>query len=87
VFTIPWNAVHVAVESVFTIPWKTCSRSRGIRRSLQQPQPIPALRPIHAALGGEAALRGSALVAITDRLVDSVNTSDAILRQWLPEAA
>jgi hypothetical protein len=31
VFTIPWNAVHVAVESVFTIPWKRCSRSRGIR--------------------------------------------------------
>jgi C-terminal processing protease CtpA/Prc len=31
VFTIPWNAVHVAVESVFTIPWKPCSRSRGIR--------------------------------------------------------
>jgi hypothetical protein len=31
VFTIPWNAVHVAVESVFTIPWNPCSRSRGIR--------------------------------------------------------
>ena len=33
-FTIPWNPVHVPVESVFTIPWKLCSRSRGIR-SLQ----------------------------------------------------
>lgn len=22
-FTIPWNAAHVAVESVFTIPWNT----------------------------------------------------------------
>jgi len=31
VFTIPWNAVHVAVESVFTIPRKPYSRSRGIR--------------------------------------------------------
>jgi hypothetical protein len=31
VFTIKWKAVHVAVESVFTIPWKLCSPSRGIR--------------------------------------------------------
>lgn len=38
VFTIPWNAVHVAVESVFTIPWKSRSRSRGIR-SLR-PRPV-----------------------------------------------
>ena len=30
-FTIPWKPVHVAVESVFTIPWKHCSPSRGIR--------------------------------------------------------
>jgi hypothetical protein len=28
---IAWIGVHVAVESVFTIPWKLCSRSRGIR--------------------------------------------------------
>ena len=28
---MPWNAVHVPVESVFTIPWKLCSPSRGIR--------------------------------------------------------
>jgi hypothetical protein len=31
VFTIPWNRVHVAVDLLFTIPWKPCSRSRGIR--------------------------------------------------------
>src|ERR1700690_860198 len=31
VFTIKWKPVHVAVESVFTIPWKHCSPSRGIR--------------------------------------------------------
>ena len=31
-FTIAWNAVHVPVESLFTITWKPCSRSRGIRR-------------------------------------------------------
>ncbi|WP_218043212.1 hypothetical protein, partial [Steroidobacter gossypii] len=31
VFTVPWNRVHVAVDWVFTIPWKACSRSRGIR--------------------------------------------------------
>jgi hypothetical protein len=30
-FTILWKRVHVAVESVFTIPWKHCSPSRGIR--------------------------------------------------------
>jgi hypothetical protein len=31
VFTILWNAAHVAVKCVFTISWKPCSRSRGIR--------------------------------------------------------
>ncbi len=31
VFTIKWKPVHVAVESVFTIPWKHRSPSRGIR--------------------------------------------------------
>ena len=30
-FTIKWKPVHVAVESVFTIPWKHCSPSCGIR--------------------------------------------------------
>jgi hypothetical protein len=35
VFTIPWKRVHVAVESVFTIPWICCSRSRGIRIEIQ----------------------------------------------------
>jgi hypothetical protein len=54
-------------------------------RSLQQPEPIPALRPIHAAWAGEPALRGTALVTITDRLVDAANTVDAILRQRLPQ--
>ncbi|HEY6970163.1 MAG TPA: hypothetical protein VJA94_13230, partial [Candidatus Angelobacter sp.] len=44
VFTIAWIGVHVAVDSVFTIPWKLCSRSRGIRSgtsrlSLQAPFP------------------------------------------------
>jgi hypothetical protein len=36
-------------------------------------------------LAGEPALRGTALVAITDRLVDAANTVDAILRQRLPQ--
>ena len=31
VFTFPRNRVHLAVESVFTFPWKPCSPSRGIR--------------------------------------------------------
>ena len=34
-FTIPRIGVHVALESVFTISWKCCSRSRGIRTSGQ----------------------------------------------------
>ena len=33
VFTFLWNRVHLAVESVFTFPWKPCSPSRGIRTS------------------------------------------------------
>jgi len=54
-------------------------------RSLTQPQPIPPLRPLHAALREAPALRDTALVVITDRLVDSANTLDSILRQRLPE--
>ena len=53
-------------------------------RALQSPQPIPALRPIHVALRVEAVLTHSALVAVTDLLVDSANTVDAVLRDHLP---
>jgi len=74
----PLDAFSAALGTVI-------SRLASALRSLQQPEPIPALRPIHAALADEPALRGTALVAITDRLVDAANTVDAILRQRLPE--
>jgi hypothetical protein len=51
---------------------------------LQQPESIPALRPIQDALLAEAALRDSALSGITDRLVDAVDTLDSILRTQFP---
>jgi uncharacterized membrane protein YccC len=52
-------------------------------RTSQPPQPIPALRPIHAELRSELALLHPAVVAVTDRLVDAANTLDAILRDAL----
>jgi uncharacterized membrane protein YccC len=52
-------------------------------RTLQPPPPIPALRPIHAALRSELGLLHPAFVAVTDRLVDAANTLDAILRDAL----
>jgi hypothetical protein len=52
-------------------------------RTLQPPPPIPALRPIHAALRSELGLLHPAFVVVTDRLVDAANTLDAILRDAL----
>jgi hypothetical protein len=74
----PLDALNEAVGTAI-------SRLALALRSLQQPEPIPALRPIHAALASAPALRGTAVVAITDRLVDAANTLDAILRQRLPQ--
>jgi uncharacterized membrane protein YccC len=53
---------------------------------LQQPEPIPALRPIQSALRADPQLQDCAVVGITDRLVDAVNTLDSILRGRLPSA-
>jgi len=53
-------------------------------RGLTQPQPIPALRPIQAELRREPAFSDSAIVLLTDRLVDAVNTIDEILRENFP---
>jgi len=51
----------------------------------QPPEPIPALRPLQAALRGQPALVDATLVGITDGLVDAVNTVDALLRAlWVP---
>jgi uncharacterized membrane protein YccC len=52
-------------------------------RALQPPQPIPALRPIQAALRDELTPLHPAVVAATDRLVDAANTLDSILRDAL----
>jgi Fusaric acid resistance protein-like len=53
---------------------------------LQQPEAIPALRPLQSALRADPQIRDSAVVGITDRLVDAVNTLDSILRTRLPAA-
>jgi len=53
--------------------------------NLQQPQPFAALRPIYSALAAQPALRDSPLLGIADRLVDTVNTLDAVLRERLPQ--
>ena len=51
----------------------------------QPPAPMPALRPLQAALRGEPDLGDAALVGITDGLVDAVDTVDALLRAlWDP---
>lgn len=54
-------------------------------RTLRPREPIPALRPIQSALRDDPALRGTALVGITDRLVDATDTLDAALRDRLSE--
>jgi hypothetical protein len=60
------------------------SRIASALRILRAPQPIPALRPIYTRLSSDPQLRGTALVAIVDRLVDATNTLDAIVRDHLP---
>lgn len=55
-------------------------------RRLVRPNPIPALRTIHVQLRSAAAVDESAVVGLTDRLIDSVDTVDAILRERLPVA-
>ena len=56
-------------------------------RSLRTPEPIPALRPLQVALHDDPAWRGSALAGLVDRLVDAVDTLDAIIRDRLPATA
>jgi uncharacterized membrane protein YccC len=53
-------------------------------RTLHAPEAVASLRPLHAALRAEPSLRGSAVVELTDRLVDTVDTLDYILRDRLP---
>jgi len=82
----PASSDLVARLDAFAAAFDTAmDRLASALRRLQQPEAIPALRPIHAALSGEPALRGTAFVAIADRLVDAANTLDAILRQKMPE--
>ncbi len=64
----------------------TMSRLAVALRTMQAPLPVPALRPIQAALGTEAPSLDSVLIEVTDRLVDAADTVDAILRDRLPRA-
>lgn len=48
------------------------------------PQSIPAFRAIHVQLRNEARSASDTLVGLTDRLVDAVDTVDAILRSRFP---
>jgi hypothetical protein len=57
VFTIKWKAVHVAVESVFTIPWKHCSPSRGIRMSSRLAEALRAVSVAEMAQADQANAR------------------------------
>jgi len=52
--------------------------------NLQRPEAFAALRPIYSALAAQPALRDSPLPGIADRLVDTVDTLDAVLRERLP---
>jgi hypothetical protein len=72
--------------------WPACSSDLGASianaisslasalRHLQQPDPIPALRPIRTALRAATTGADAALLSVTDRLVDAIDTLDAILR-------
>jgi predicted acyl esterase len=70
VFTIKWKPVHVAVESVFTIPWKHCSPSRGIRTMANGPKPDFLRKPVAYYVMGEETWRYSdSLEAVTAQTV------------------
>ena len=73
----PVDAFAVALDAAMSQLAAAVSR-------LRQPGPIPALRPIQAALRLEPQLHDSPLIGITDRLVDAVNTLDSVLRSRLP---
>jgi uncharacterized membrane protein YccC len=55
------------------------SRVAAALRCLREPEPIPRLRPIYAALlpTGDAPL-----AVIVDRLIDATDTLDEIVREW-----
>ena len=55
--------------------------------NLRAPEPMPALRPLQLALHDDPVWRRSAFAGIIDRLVDAVDTLDAILRDQLPADA
>lgn len=56
-------------------------------RNLRAPEPMPVLRPLQVALQDHSDSRGSPLAGIIDRLVDAVDTLDAVLRDRLPADA
>jgi uncharacterized membrane protein YccC len=56
-------------------------------RTFSAPEPIPSLRPLHAALRAEPPARAAAVVGLTDRLVDAVDALDDMLRDRVPPRA
>ncbi|HUK07223.1 MAG TPA: FUSC family protein [Stellaceae bacterium] len=67
------DALATAIETAMNRLASAC-------RTLSPPDPIPPLRQIHAQLRSEAIV-DSAVVGFTDRLIDAINTLDAIMRE------
>jgi hypothetical protein len=83
----PMDSATARLDDLNAAVVTAMSRIAFALRNLQPPQPIPALRPIHAALRAATPSRDAALVTVTDQLVDAINTLDAIARTRLtPEA-
>jgi len=57
----------------------TMSRLALSLKTLQPPQPTPALRPLQIGLRDKASV-GDEFVGVTDALIDAVDTLSAILR-------
>jgi len=66
----------------------TMSRLAFSLKTLQPPQPTPALRPLQIGLRDKASV-GDEFVEVTDALIDALDTLSAILRDrvaWPPQA-
>ena len=73
-----------AIDSQATAIEIAMQRLASALRNGVPPQPIPALRQIHTLSRNEVPASGAVLVGLTDRLVDAVDTVDAILRGRFP---
>ncbi|MBV9702729.1 MAG: hypothetical protein JO163_08375, partial [Methylobacteriaceae bacterium] len=78
------EATAQAIRNLAAAVETAMSRLALALRQLARPQRIPALRPIQAELRADPALTDAGVVDLTDRMVDAVDTIDAILRDRLP---